>query len=63
MKAVTFVLAGLIIAAIASPSLAVTREEAIHDCNVAAGKYIQHVWGNAEGASYRACMAQQGYQE
>jgi hypothetical protein len=59
MKAIRFAVVGLTVAVIASPSFARTRDEAIH----AAGKYINHVWGNWDGATYRACMAQHGYQE
>jgi len=39
------------------------RAEAIRECNAAAGKYIDHVWGNWEINVYRACMAQHGQPE
>jgi hypothetical protein len=63
MKAIKFSIVGLIIATSAGPSFARTREQAIQDCSVAASKYINHVWGNVESATYRSCMAQHGYQE
>jgi hypothetical protein len=63
MKAVTFVFVGLLVASAAAPSFARTREQAVQECSAAAGKYINHVWGNAEGATYRSCMAQRGYEE
>jgi hypothetical protein len=63
MKVVSIALVGLTIAATTAPSFARTREQAVQDCSAAAGKYINHVWGNFEGATYRSCMTQQGYQE
>jgi hypothetical protein len=58
---------GLAVAAAASPSFAqsdsTNREQAIHDCNVAAGKYIEHVWGNWPRNIYSSCMAQRSQQE
>jgi hypothetical protein len=63
MKPITFALVGLMIPALASPSFALTRDEAIRGCSVAAGKYVQYAWGNVEGATYRACMAKEGHQE
>ena len=63
IKVVSIALVGLAIAATTAPSFARTREQAVHDCSAAAGKYINHLWGNAQGATYRSCMAQQGYQE
>jgi hypothetical protein len=62
-KVMSFAVVVLAIAATTAPSFARTREQAVQDCSAAAGKYINHVWGNAEGATYRSCMAQQGYQE
>jgi hypothetical protein len=63
VKVVSIALVGFAIAATTASSFARTREQAVQDCSAAAGKYINHVWGNAEGAAYRSCMAQQGYQE
>ena len=39
------------------------RAEAIGECTKAAGKYIDHVWGDWEINVYRACMAQHGQPE
>jgi len=39
------------------------REQALRECNALANKTIQHVWGDFEIDSYRACMAQRGQQE
>jgi hypothetical protein len=38
------------------PAPSATRARAIHDCTVAAAKYINHVWGDWEINVYRACM-------
>jgi hypothetical protein len=60
---------GLAVAAGASPSFAqsdldtTNRAQAIRDCNVAAGKYIEHVWGNWPRQTYGACMSQRGQRE
>ena len=60
---------GLAVAAAASPSFAqsdldsTNRAQAIRDCNVAAGRYIEHVWGNWPRNIYSSCMAQRGQQE
>jgi hypothetical protein len=60
---------GLALAAWASPTFAqsdrdsTSREQAVRDCNVAAGKYIEHLWGNASRQTYASCMAQRGQQE
>ena len=39
------------------------RAEAILDCTKAAGRFINHVWGDWEINVYRACMAQRGQPE
>jgi len=39
------------------------RAEAIRDCTIAAGRYIDHVWGDWELYVYRACMARHGQPE
>lgn len=59
---------GLAIAVTASPSFAQSnrahsRAQAIQDCSAEAAKYSEHTWGVAEVTTYRACMAQHGYQE
>jgi len=45
------------------PAPGVARAKAIRDCNAAAGKYIDHVWGDREINVYRACMARYGQPE
>jgi hypothetical protein len=37
--------------------------QAVRACSVAAQRLIQHVWGNHEIDSYRACMARAGFRE
>jgi hypothetical protein len=55
---------GLAVAATASPSFAqsnrasTNRAQAIQDCNGAAGKYVEHLWGNMGRQIYRTCMAE-----
>jgi hypothetical protein len=46
--------------AIAAPSYtwAASRAEAIRECSIRAGKYIEHTWGDMEIYQYRACMAE-----
>jgi len=44
-------------------SITATRASAIHDCAVAAAKYLDYVWGNTEMFVYRACMAGRRQQE
>jgi hypothetical protein len=39
------------------------RAQAIHDCNIEAGRFIDHVWGDWEIYVYRACMARHGQPE
>jgi hypothetical protein len=60
-------LVALALAATASPSFAqnisAAREQAIRDCSVAAGKYIEHVWGKWNREAYGSCMARKGQQE
>ena len=45
------------------PSLSAAHAAAIHDCNVASGKFRQRTWGVREIMIYRSCMAKTGYQE
>jgi hypothetical protein len=39
------------------------REDAIHECSIAAAKYIEHVWADWDIQIYRSCMARRGQQE
>lgn len=39
------------------------RLKAVRTCSVAAQRLIQHVWGDHEIDSYRACMARAGLRE
>jgi hypothetical protein len=62
---------GLALAALASPSFAqrseqpmsTTREQAVRECNAAAGKYYNSTWQTTQIHSYRSCMAQHGEPE
>jgi len=45
------------------PVTSAARAKAIRDCTAAAGKYIDHVWGDWEIDVYRACMARRGQPE
>jgi hypothetical protein len=45
------------------PALSVARAKAIHEFTAAAGKYIDHVWGDWEIDVYRACTARHGQPE
>jgi hypothetical protein len=45
------------------PAPSDARAEAIHDCTIAAGRFIDHVWGDWEIYVYRACMARHGQPE
>jgi hypothetical protein len=60
---------GLAVAATASPSFAqsnlasTNRAQAIQDCNAAAAKYSEHLWGSVGRHIYRACMAERGQKE
>jgi len=61
---------GLTLAALASPSFArseqpmsTAREQAIRECNGAAGKYHNSTWQTMEIHAYRSCMAQHGEPE
>jgi len=57
--------------ALASPSYAQEggvrisqqRAQAIHECNLRAARYPQHLWGNQEIYTYRACMSEHGQPE
>jgi len=61
----------LAIAAMASPGFAqanktrisATREQAIHECSVAAAKYSEHLWADWDIQTYRSCMARHGQPE
>jgi hypothetical protein len=61
----------LAVTALASPSYAQEggvhisqqRAQAIHACNLRAARYPQHLWGNQEIYTYRACMAEHGQPE
>jgi hypothetical protein len=46
-----------------SKPLSAARAKAIHDCAIAAGKYVDHLWGDFEIYVYRACMARHGQSE
>jgi len=70
IKQLTAIALGVALAATAvTPSVAQrspagpSREQALRECNALANKTIQHVWGDFEIDSYRACMAQRGQQE
>jgi ABC-type branched-subunit amino acid transport system substrate-binding protein len=39
------------------------REQAIHECNTAAGKFSQSTWGHHQLDQYRTCMMQHGQPE
>ena len=39
------------------------RAAAIRECNRAATKYPEYLWGDFEVQVYRSCMAQRGQQE
>ena len=62
---------GLALAALASPSFAqrseqpmsTAREQAVRECNAAAGKYYNSTWQTTQIHSYRSCMAQHGEPE
>jgi hypothetical protein len=43
--------------------ISAARAAAIHECSVAASKYIEHSWGDFEIQVYRSCMAQRGQPE
>jgi hypothetical protein len=43
--------------------LSSARAAAIHECSVAAGKYIEHTWADFEIQVYRSCMARHGQPE
>jgi hypothetical protein len=43
--------------------ISTARAQAIHDCNIQASKYFQHLWGNWESDIYRACMVQHSQRE
>lgn len=50
------------------PASAATRNQAarlqaVRACSIAAQRLIQHVWGDHEIDSYRACMARAGFRE
>ena len=70
IKQLTAIALGVAVAATAvTPSVAQrsvagpSREQAVRDCNATANKLTQHIWGDFEINSYRACMAQHGQQE
>jgi hypothetical protein len=72
MEAIMFIVRVVVLAfvVVASPSFAqsdnrisTSRAQAIHDCNIQASKYFQHLWGNWESDVYRACMVQHGQRE
>jgi len=63
---------GLAVSTLASPSYAQEgggvrisqqRAQAIHECSVRAARYPQHLWGNQEIYTYRACMTEHGQPE
>ena len=58
---------GLAFATIPSASFAqsnhANRAQAIQDCNAAAGKYSEHLWGSVSRQMYRTCMADRGERE
>jgi hypothetical protein len=59
---------GLAVAATASSfaqsdRASTNREQAIQDCNAAAAKYSEHLWGNVGRYTYRICMAERGQPE
>jgi hypothetical protein len=53
---------GLVVAAIASPSLAQeinsARAAALHQCSTQEQKYPEYLWGEAGDQIYRECMAE-----
>ena len=70
IKQLTAIALGVAVAATAvTPSVAQrshassAREQALRDCSATSNKFIQHVWGDFEIDSYRACMAQHGQRE
>ena len=60
---------GLAVAAATSPGFAqsirtsATRAQAIRECNAAAEKYSEHLWGSVSRQIYRSCMARLGQKE
>jgi hypothetical protein len=62
---------GLLSIASTSPALAqpngdrasAGRAAAIRECNRAAAKYPEYLWGDFDLQVYRSCMAQRGQQE
>jgi hypothetical protein len=70
IKQLTPIALGVALAATAvTPSVAQrspagpSREQAVRDCNATANRFTQHIWGDFEIDTYRACMAQRGQQE
>jgi hypothetical protein len=61
----------LAVVATSSPSVAqanktrtsAARERAIRECNIAAAKYVEHVWADWDIQTYRSCMARHGQPE
>jgi hypothetical protein len=43
--------------------MSAARAADIRECNRAAAKYLQYLWGDFEIYVYRACMTQHGQQE
>jgi hypothetical protein len=68
---VTMLALALVIIASTAPALAqpngdrtnAGRAAAIHECNRAATKYPEYLWGDFEIQVYRSCMTQRGQQE
>jgi len=45
------------------PTVSPARAAAIHECALAAAKYLDYVWGNVEMYIYRSCMAAHSQRE
>jgi len=41
-----------------TPHVSAARAAAIHECNIRAGKFALHTWGNFQLYVYRACMTE-----
>ena len=70
-KGVAALAVTIALSALTSPSYAqgggvhisAQRAQAIHACNLRAARYPQHLWGNQEIYTYRACMSEHGQPE